>query len=136
LISLIVLELCPGQRSKSKNRQRAIIKGKAELQFLCIAHLLDEIYLPTKFHVDTSKFKVSNEQRAITPKLGKTELRFLCNAHIVNEIYLLQSFMLIPLVVSKLCPGQEKTERRTDGRTRRRLYAPPKFFGEHGNDTM
>jgi hypothetical protein len=37
----------------------------------------------------------------------------------MRSIYL-QSFMLIPLVVSKLCPGQEKgtdgrTERRTDG---------------------
>jgi hypothetical protein len=49
----------------------------------------------------------------------------------MRSIYL-QSFMLIPLVVSKLCPGQEKgTDGKTDGWTRRRLYAPPKFFGEH-----
>jgi hypothetical protein len=53
LISFIVLELCPGQSSKSTNKQRAIIQaiGKAELRFLCTAHLLNEIYLPTKFHV-------------------------------------------------------------------------------------
>jgi hypothetical protein len=53
LIPLIVLELCPRQSSKCKNEQRAIIKklGKAGLLFLCTAHLLDEIYLPTKFHV-------------------------------------------------------------------------------------
>jgi hypothetical protein len=35
--------------------------------------------------------------------------------------------MLIPLVVSKLCPGQEKL---TDGqKARRRLYALPNFSG-------
>jgi len=27
--------------------------------------------------------------------------------------------------------GRKTVGRRTDGRTRRRLYAPPKFFGEH-----
>ena len=26
-----------------------------------------------------------------------------------------------------------RTDGMTDGRTRRRLYAPPKFFGEHKN---
>jgi len=26
-----------------------------------------------------------------------------------------------------------RTDGLTDGRTRRRLYAPPKFFGEHKN---
>jgi hypothetical protein len=42
--------------SKSKNKQRAITPelGKAELWFLCTAHLPIEIYLPTKFHVDIS----------------------------------------------------------------------------------
>jgi hypothetical protein len=56
LIPVIVLELCPGQSSKCENKQRGIIKelGKAELRFLCTAHLLNEIYLPIKFHVDTS----------------------------------------------------------------------------------
>jgi hypothetical protein len=56
LIALSVLELCPGQSSKCTNKHRAIIQklGKAELRFLCTTHLLNEIYLPTKFHVDTS----------------------------------------------------------------------------------
>jgi hypothetical protein len=56
LIPLIVLELCSGQSSKSENKQRGIIKklGKAELRFLCTAHLHNEIYLPTKIHVDIS----------------------------------------------------------------------------------
>jgi hypothetical protein len=56
LISLIVSELCPGQSSKGKNEQRAITQklGKAELGFLNTAHLPNNIYLPTKFHDDTS----------------------------------------------------------------------------------
>jgi hypothetical protein len=42
--------------------------------------------------------------------------------------------MLIPSVVSKLCPGPKKAY----GRTRRRLYidAPPKCFGEHQNSVQ
>jgi hypothetical protein len=66
LITLIVLELCPGQSSKCKNKQRAIIHklGKTELWFLSTAHLLNEIYLPTRFHVDTSCcFKVMSRKR-------------------------------------------------------------------------
>jgi hypothetical protein len=53
LISLVVSELYPGQ---IKNEKRAITKklGKAELQFLCNALLLTEIYLSTKFLVHTS----------------------------------------------------------------------------------
>jgi hypothetical protein len=81
MISLIVLESCPGQSSKCKNKQRAIIKkiGKAELRFVCTAQLFNEIYLPTQFNDDISySFRVSskckNEQRAITRKLSKTEL--------------------------------------------------------------
>jgi hypothetical protein len=56
LITLIVLELCPRQSSKSKNEQRAIIQklGIAELQFLSTANLLNEIYLSAKFHVVNS----------------------------------------------------------------------------------
>jgi hypothetical protein len=33
LVSLIVLELCPGQSSKCKNKQRAIIKNKARQSY-------------------------------------------------------------------------------------------------------
>jgi hypothetical protein len=56
LIPLILLELCPGQSSKCKNKQMGIIQklDKAELRLLSTAHLLNEIYLPIKFYVDTS----------------------------------------------------------------------------------
>jgi hypothetical protein len=58
-----------------------------------------------------------NEQRAITPKLGNVELWFCCTALLLNEIssIYLQSFLLIPLVVLLLCPGQSskcKNEQR------------------------
>jgi hypothetical protein len=39
--------------SKSKNKQMAITPKLVKLQFLCTAYQPDEIYLPTKFHVDT-----------------------------------------------------------------------------------
>jgi hypothetical protein len=73
LIPLILLELCPGQSSKCKNKQRGIIQkiGKAELRFLCTAHLLNEIYLPTKFHVDTSCCYVPDKKRGQTD--GRTD---------------------------------------------------------------
>jgi hypothetical protein len=50
----MVSEPFPGQSSKCKNKERAITPklGKAELQFLCTALLSNEMYLPTKFHVD------------------------------------------------------------------------------------
>jgi hypothetical protein len=49
--------------------------GNADLRFFCNVHLLNEIYLPTKFLVDTNCdpgqcSKCKNEQRTITPKLG------------------------------------------------------------------
>jgi hypothetical protein len=64
LIYFIVLELCPGQSSKSKNEQRAITPKleNAELLFLCTEHLTYEIYLPKKFHVDISNnFRVMSQ---------------------------------------------------------------------------
>jgi hypothetical protein len=56
LISLRVLEFCSGQSSKWKIEQRVITQksGRAELRFLYTAHLPNEIYQATKFHVDTS----------------------------------------------------------------------------------
>ena len=76
---------------KYENKQRAITQklSKQELQFMCTALSLDEIYPPTKFHNHSSysfgdmhwtKFNYENKQRAITKKLSKQELRFLCTA--------------------------------------------------------
>jgi hypothetical protein len=52
----IASELNPGQISKCKYEQRAITPklGKAEIPLLGTAQLPNEIYLPTKFHVDIS----------------------------------------------------------------------------------
>jgi len=56
LISLVILELCSRQCSKCKTLTKVNNSklGKAELCFLFIVLLLNEIYLPTKFLVDTS----------------------------------------------------------------------------------
>ena len=52
--SCIVLEICCGQNSsmKKKKKKRAITQklSKQDLQFLCTAPPLDEIYPPTKFN--------------------------------------------------------------------------------------
>jgi hypothetical protein len=83
LIPPAISELCPGQSSKSKNKQRAMNRklGKAKIQFFFIACLSNKIYLPTQFLVDISySLRVmpwshsicKNEQRAITPELDKS----------------------------------------------------------------
>ena len=83
---------------KYENKQRAITYkiSKQELQFMCIALPLDEIYIPTKIHnhnmysfgdLHRTKFKYENKQRAITQKLSKQELQFMCTALPFYEIY-------------------------------------------------
>jgi hypothetical protein len=122
LISLIVLEVCPGWSSKCKNKQRAIITKKARQSYgFWALHIysMRSIYLQSfmlisfvvldLFTRQISKCK--NKQRAIISKLGKAELSilwFLSTAHLLNEIYLHTKFHMIPLVVSKLYPGQEQ----------------------------
>jgi len=63
---------------KYDNKQRAITTKNFALWFLSTALLLNEIYLPMKFHIDAlhnflvmlwTKFKYENEQRAITKKV-------------------------------------------------------------------
>ena len=79
-IASIVLVICSGQNSSMK-KKRAITQKlrKQELQFLCTALHLDEIYPSTKFHNHSwysfgdmlrTKFKYENKQRAITQKLS------------------------------------------------------------------
>jgi hypothetical protein len=65
---------------------------KGRVTVFSTAQLLNEIYLPTKFHVDisysfrviyrTNFTKCKNKQRAIIHNLGKAELRFLSTAHL------------------------------------------------------
>ena len=70
---------------KYETKQKAITQklSKHELQFICTALPLDEIYPPTKFHnhswysfgdMHRTKFKYENKQRTITKKLSKREL--------------------------------------------------------------
>ena len=83
---------------KYENKQRALTQklSKQELQFMCTALPLDEIYSPTKFQNYSyysfgdmlwTKFKYENKQRAISQKLCKQELQFLCSALPLDEIY-------------------------------------------------
>ena len=83
---------------KYENKQRAITQklSNQELQFMCTALPLDEIYPPTKFYNPTqysfgdmlwTKLKYENKQRAITQKLSKRELWFLCTAFPLDKIY-------------------------------------------------
>ena len=89
--------MCP-TKFKYENKQRAITKklSKQELQFMCTALPLDEIYPPTKFYNHNynsfgdmlrTKFKYENIQRAITQKLSKQELRLMCTPLPLDEIY-------------------------------------------------
>ena len=83
---------------KYENKQRAITQklSNQELQFMCTALPLDEIYPPTKLHNPSyysfgdmlrTKFKYENKQRAITQKLSKQELQLMCTALPLDEIY-------------------------------------------------
>jgi hypothetical protein len=125
LISHILLELCPRQCSKCKDKQRAIIQVLGRQSYgICALHTysMRSIFLQSFMllpHIvlescPGQSSKCKNKQRAIIQKLGKAELQFLCTAYLLNGSIYLQSFMLIPIVVSKLCSGQEN---RTDGRT-------------------
>jgi hypothetical protein len=86
--------------------------GKAKLWYFCTAFLPNEIYLPTKFHVDISnsirvmpgqKSNCKNERREITKKLGNADIRFFCTALLLNEKLLPTNFLVDPFYV--LCHG-------------------------------
>jgi len=110
---------------KNLNEQRTITPKVwcRELWFLCTALLLNDIYLPIKFQVSSlntfwvmlqTKFKNSNEQRTITPKVWCQELWFLCTALLLNEIYLSIKFHVDVLHSFKVLLRTKK--RQTDGR--------------------
>jgi len=131
-VAWILFELCSGQNSRMKNEQRAITPKvwNFELWFLRTARILNEIYLPMKFHVDAllsfkvmllTKFKYENKQRAITPKVWNFELWSLCNALLLNEIYFYMKFHVDALHSFEVMLRTKK--RRTDGQTSQSLYA-------------
>ena len=77
---------------KYENKQRAITQklSNQELQFMCTALPLDEIYLPTKFDnhslysfgdMHRTKVKYENKQRAITKKEKKEQTRVMVHVH-------------------------------------------------------
>ena len=87
---------------KKKKTQRAITQklSKQELQFMCIALLLDEIYPPTNFitiasivlEMSSGQNSSMTKQRAITQKLSEQEFWFMCTALSLDEIYLPTKF--------------------------------------------
>ena len=85
---------------KYENKQREITQklSKQELQFMCTALPLDEIYPTIKFcnqssysfeNMHRTKVKYENKQRAITKKKKKSkqEFWFMCTALPLDEIY-------------------------------------------------
>ena len=75
---------------KYENKQRAITQklSNQELQFMCTALPLDEVYPTTKFHNHSyysfgdmlrTKVKYENKQRAITKK--KKQTRVMVHVH-------------------------------------------------------
>ena len=110
-----VQELQSGHKLSIKKIQRAITQQlwQQELRFLRTALLLNEIYLPIKFQLDTFRrsrvtertrikykkiqraiTKYEKNQRAIIQKLWQQELWFLCTALLLNEIYLPMKFQV------------------------------------------
>jgi len=97
-----IFSVMPWTKFRNKNEQRTITPKvwSFELRFLCTVLLLNRsIYL--KFHVNAlhsfkvmlrTKFKIENEERAITPKVWCLEFWFLCTALFLNEIYLPMKF--------------------------------------------
>jgi hypothetical protein len=80
---------------KVKNKQRAIVQklSNVELWFLYTAHLLNEICLPTKLHVDTSCcFKVMSRTKIAD---GRTKRRLY--AHPSDSIKIANSNAVISL---------------------------------------
>jgi hypothetical protein len=111
LIPLIVLQLCPGQSSKCKNKQRAIIQnlGKTELRFLVLELCPGQCS------------KCKNKQRGIIRKLSKADLRFLYTAHLLNGIYLPTKFHVDTSCCFKVMSRTRKRDGRTDGSSNRRV---------------
>jgi hypothetical protein len=93
--------------------------GKAELQFFCNAYLSNDIYLPTKFLVDTSynframsrtisKWKKWTKGNNSKIKEGR-DTDPLHSTFLLRSIYL-QSSLLVPFMVSELFRAMSRTK--------------------------
>jgi hypothetical protein len=97
LISLIVIELCPGQSSKCSNAQRAITpKLGIIVMVFCIAFLPNELCLPTKFHVDIS---YSSREMSLTKFKVPSMWQFHFN--LLNYL-LMQLFHNLPMLLQNV----------------------------------
>jgi len=110
---------------KNENEQRAITPKVwcLELWFLCTALLLNEIYLPMKFHVDAlhsfkvmlwTKFKMGNNSKSMMP-------RVMVLVHCTSPQWDLSSYHVDALHSFKVMLRTKKG--RTEGRTSQSLYA-------------
>ena len=99
---------------KYENNQRAIIKklSKQELRFMCTALLLDEIYLPTKFHnhskysfgdMHRTKVKYENKQRAITEKKANKSYGSCALHSLLMRSIHPQNFITITSIILEIC---------------------------------
>ena len=102
---------------KYEKKQRAITQrlSKQELQFMCTALPLDEIYPPTKFYNHSSysfgdmhrtKVKFESKQRAITKKkANKSYGSCALHSPLMGSIHP-QNFITIVSTVLEICSGQ------------------------------
>ena len=128
-----------------RTHQRAITLGKIiepehagdmhiHLPYLIFPWSFNEIRLVvsenSRGHEQYPIYSCRTHQRAIT--LGKIIEPEHAGDMRIHLWYLIfpWSFIEIRQAVSENLRGQER-DGRTDARTKRRLYAPPKFFGEH-----
>ena len=112
---------------KKKKKQRAITQrlSKQELQFICTAPPLDEIYPPTKFHnhsnysfgdMHRTKVKFESKQRAITKKKKANKTYGTCALHspLMRSIHPQNSITIVSIVL-EICSGQNSSMKINKG---------------------
>ena len=128
-----VLEICSGQNSSMKinkfkyeNKQRVITLklSNQELQFMCTALPLDEIYPPTKFNnpswysfgdMHWTKVKYENKTRAITKKKANKSYGSCALHSPLMRSILPQNFITLASIVLEICSGQNSNRKINKG---------------------
>ena len=107
------------KKQDEKKKQRAITQrlSKQELQFMCTALPLDEIYPPTKFHNhsnysfgDMHRTKVKFESKQANKSYGSCAL----HSPLMRSIYL-QNFITIVSTVLEICSRQNSSMKINKG---------------------